>query len=668
MTVTISTAHPLPGFLGDEGLRLLLFGGKGGVGKTTCAAAAALHLAAKHPAASYLLVSADPAHSLLDCLAGGALGQNLTLREIDPQDSLARFRARHQQHLRTIALRGTFLDEADITQLLDLSMPGLDEMMALLEIVAWVKEERYACIVVDTAPAGHTLRLLGLPELMRKWLVVLDTMLAKHRFMAKLFSKTKTYRKDAADLYLEEMAADLRYLWTLLQSPAQCRFVPVLLAERLSVHVTRRMVAELASLQIPVRELVVNRLLASQPECPLCTARVATQTALIADIQQTFPGHAPWGLPLCLEETQGTQRLNALWAQLRPLDTWQQLAPARAPVPAPAPGSLAAVENPAYLPASSVRLLLFAGKGGVGKTTLACASALRLAEEWQGKEILLVSIDPAHSLSACLNRQIGPNEVRLSRGLSAIELDPEAEYARLKQRYVDEVAGVFERLSAQAHIHIEFDQEVIERLMDTAPPGLDEMLAITRIVELLDQGRYDLFILDTAPTGHLLRFLEMPELIEAWLKTFFGLFLKYRQVFRLPKMTQAMVELSKKVKQFRRVLTDPERAALMAVTIPTEMAHEETSDLVAACERLRVAVPVLFVNMVTPAASCPTCFALRRGELLLLQRYQKAFQAQSLSIVYRQESVEPERLGSLGRSLYTGMNSNQPVQHLVEHD
>ena len=666
MTVTISTAHPLPGFLGDEGLRLLLFGGKGGVGKTTCAAAAALHLAGQHPARSYLLVSTDPAHSLLDCLAGGALGQNLTLREIDPQDSLARFRARNNQHLSIIALRGTFLDKADISQLLELSMPGLDEMMALLEIVAWVKEERYACIVVDTAPAGHTLRLLGLPELMRKWLLVLDTMLAKHRFMAKLFSKTKTYLKDAADLYLEEMATDLRYLWTLLQSPAQCRFVPVLLAERLSVYVTRRMVEELASLHIPVRELVVNRLLASQPECPLCTARVATQTALIADIQQTFPGHAPWGLPLCLEETQGTQRLSALWAQLRPLNAWQQLVPASAPPStslAPALGSLAAVENPAYLPSSSMRLLLFAGKGGVGKTTLACASALRLAEEWQGKEILLVSIDPAHSLSACLNRQIGPNEVRLSRGLSAIELDPEAEYARLKQLYADEVAGVFERLSAQAHIHIEFDQEVIERLMDTAPPGLDEMLAITRIVELLDQGRYDLFILDTAPTGHLLRFLEMPELIEAWLKTFFGIFLKYRQVFRLPKITQAMVELSKKVKQFRRVLTDPERAALMAVTIPTQMAYEETSDLVAACERLRVAVPVLFVNMVTPAASCPTCSALRRGELLLLQRYQKTFREQSLSIVYRQESVEPERLGSLGRSLYKGINSNQPVQH-----
>jgi len=166
----------VPGFLQEEGIRLLLFGGKGGVGKTTCAAAA-LYLARKHPARSFLLVSTDPAHSLADCFAGDPPLENLVLREIDPQESLACFKAQHEEHLCTIALRGTFLDQADVSQFLDLSMPGLDEMMALLDIVAWVKEERYACIVVDTAPAGHTLKLLGLPALMRQWLAALDAML-----------------------------------------------------------------------------------------------------------------------------------------------------------------------------------------------------------------------------------------------------------------------------------------------------------------------------------------------------------------------------------------------------------------------------------------------------------------------------------------------------------
>ena len=306
----------VPDFLQEEGVRLLLFGGKGGVGKTTCAAAAALYLARKHPASSYLLVSTDPAHSLVDCFAGDPPLENLALREIDPQDCLVRFKARHEEHLRTIAMRGTFLDQADIAQFLDLSMPGLDEMMALLDIVAWVKDDRYACIVVDTAPAGHTLKLLGLPSLMRRWVAALDAMLAKYRYMAQLYRGA--YRKDAVDLYLEETLADLKNLWTLLRSPKRCRFVPVMLAEALSIHVTRVMLNELERLGLPVREVVVNRLLPAQTGCPLCAEWASRQMTAIEELTQVFSRYAFWGLPLFLDEVRGTERLLTVWAQVRP--------------------------------------------------------------------------------------------------------------------------------------------------------------------------------------------------------------------------------------------------------------------------------------------------------------------------------------------------------------
>lgn len=643
----------VPGFLQEEGLRLVLFGGKGGVGKTTCAAAAALYLARKHPARSFLLVSTDPAHSLADCFAGCPPLENLVLREIDPQESLARFKARHEEHLRTIALRGTFLDQADVAQLLDLSIPGLDEMMALLEIVAWVKEERYACIVVDTAPAGHTLRLLGLPALMRQWVAALDAMLAKYRYMARLYRGA--YRKDAVDLYLEETVADLTNLWTLLRSPKRCRFVPVMLAEALSIHVTRVMLSELERLDIPVREVVVNRLLPAQPGCPACAEWASRQTVAIEELTRVFSRYAFWGLPLFLEEMRGTERLLTVWEQARPLAQakWHD---ERGTLSDELKDSIirhSPVSNPAPLPVSSMKLLLFAGKGGVGKTTLACASALRLAEERRGEEILLFSIDPAHSLAACLGCEIGPQEIRVAPGLTAIELDAQAEYERLKQDYADELTGVFERATGQAGIDLAFDREVMERMLDVAPPGLDEMLALTRIVDLMDRSRYDLFVLDTAPTGHLLRFLEMPELIEKWLKTFFGLFLKYRDVFWLPKISQMMVDLSKKMKVFRRMLIDAKQAALVAVTIPTEMAYAETGDLVAACERLGMAVPILFVNMVTPPSSCPTCSVLRRAEEPVLDRYEAACAGRHMALVFRQEEPRGlERLRVLGRALY----------------
>ena len=87
------------------------------------------------------------------------------------------------------------------------------------------------------------------------------------------------------------------------------------------------------------------------------------------------------------------------------------------------------------LPAPLPRLtfLIFAGKGGVGKTTLACATAVRLAREFPGKEILLFSTDPAHSLAACLEAPLGPQPVRLGPGLTAMEIDAPGEFAALKK-------------------------------------------------------------------------------------------------------------------------------------------------------------------------------------------------------------------------------------------
>ena len=639
----------VPGFLQDKGLRLLLFGGKGGVGKTTCAAAAALELARQRPLESFLLVSTDPAHSLQDCFAGAAPPANLALREIDPAQSLARFKARHEEHLSTIALRGTFLDQSDVTRLLNLSIPGLDEMMALLEIEACLKDAQYACVVLDTAPAGHTLRLLGLPAQMRKWIAALDAMLAKYRYLTQLYQGQ--YEKDVVDRYLAETLADLKRLWALLHSPKRCRFVPVLLAETLSIHVTQMMLRELQTLRLPLQELVVNRLLPGAGDCTLCADALARQARALVELVSLFPKYNVWGLPVLANEVLGPAQLLALLKQARPLADFTT--PAAAVTPVLPVNAAALVSNPPPLPEASLQLLLFAGKGGVGKTTLACASALRLAQEEPTREVLLFSIDPAHSLAACLGREVGPQETRIAPGLSVIELDAQAEYARLKKNYADELTGVFGRSTAQTGIELAFDRDVMERMLDVAPPGLDEMLALTRIVDLMERRQYDLFVLDTAPTGHLLRFLEMPELMEKWLSTFFALFLKYRDIFWLPKITQMMVDLSKKMKAFRRLLTDATRAALYAVTIPTEMAYAETLDLVAACQRLGVAVPRLFINLLTPASHCPNCAAAHQAQQPLLARYQVAHAQRHLTSVFRQtEPRGAERLLALGRALY----------------
>jgi len=176
----------------------------------------------------------------------------------------------------------------------------------------------------------------------------------------------------------------------------------------------------------------------------------------------------------------------------------------------------------------------------------------------------------------------------------------------------------------------------MERILDLAPPGLDEIIALTQVMELLDRRGYQTLVLDSAPTGHLIRLLEMPDLVACWLKVFFGLFLKYRRIFRLPRVMQRLVEVSKHLKRLRALLADSDQCALYAVSILTIMAFEETNDLLAACGRMRLSVPVLFLNLANPPSDCPLCTAVRRRESLVREKYQEAFAHTPQVLVCRQ--------------------------------
>ncbi|MCK9377838.1 MAG: ArsA family ATPase [Syntrophobacterales bacterium] len=631
-------------FLKDPSLQLLLFGGKGGVGKTTCAVATALRLARAFPHQTFLIVSTDPAHSLNDSLAGLSLPANLTSQELDAQALLKAFRDRHRDKLREIAARGTFLDNQDINRFLDLSLPGLDELMGLLEIAGWVEQHSYDCIIVDTAPTGHTLRLLTVPELLQGWLRALDTLLAKHRFLIKRFQGS--YQRDELDNFILDLAAASRRMEKLLRDPKRCLFVPVALAEKMVIAETLALLSQLERMRVPVRDLVVNRLYPLNG-CPVCQEGRQRQTETLEEFCRNprLVKYRFWGVPFYPEEMRG-QVVTRFWDGIRSL-----------PEPAPAPLTQQPelrphVEAPPPCPSPALSLLIFAGKGGVGKTTLACATAVRLAHDFPDKEIFLFSSDPAHSLSACLKTPVGPAPVRIAPGLTALEIDAVRAFASWKAHYQREIGPALQFLFPQ--FDLPFDRQVMERLLDLAPPGLDEIMALTQAMDFLESGRYDVFVLDSAPTGHLLRLLELPELIDQWLKGLFGVLLKYNLTFRLPHFSQQLVRMSKELKLLRARWRDPNRTALYAVSILTEMALEETKDLAAACERLKINVPVIFLNQATPpSATCPWCAAMHRQELRLKARYLQEFDNRHLTTVYRQHEPRGlEPLAELGQALF----------------
>lgn len=634
-----------PRFLRPGGPHLLLFGGKGGVGKTTCALATALHQARAHPAAARLLVSTDPAHSLSDGLAGEAPPPNLRIEELDAVADLAAFRAAHGDQLREIARRGTFLDDHDIDRFLSLSLPGLDELMAVLAIGRRVAENRYRTVLVDTAPTGHTLRLLALPSAMRRWLDLLDTLLAKHRYMKEVFHGR--YTPDEPDRFILDLAAELTALDQLLRDLERCRFVPVTLAEPLVLEETIDLARALHAAGISTPELVVNQLY-PDTRCPACVAARAEQRKCLARYAAALRAIGrPWGLPVQPTEPRGGEALAAFRDGAAPIE---RILGTSATAP-PMPDALIKVEDPGSASGPDQRLWLFGGKGGVGKTTLACATALHLAATEPHRRILLFSSDPAHSLGDCLDLPVGPEPTQVRRNLAAMEVDAQDELAAMRSAYGKELEGFLAALSP--NLDFTFDRRVMEQMLDFAPPGIDEIAALTRALVLLRQGDYDRFVLDAAPSGHLIRLLELPDLIDDWLRAMFELLLKYKDALRIPRFAQRLVRLSRDLKFLRGLLGDPDRAGLVLVAIPTVLALEESRELVRACKRAGLRPRRLFLNLLTPCGACSLCTAQAERDENLIAEFAATFPDVPRTRIYRGAPPRsPEALISLGAALY----------------
>lgn len=154
------------------------------------------------------------------------------------------------------------------------------------------------------------------------------------------------------------------------------------------------------------------------------------------------------------------------------------------------------------------KILFFGGKGGVGKTTVSAATALALANE--GKKVLLVSTDPAHNLGHLFDRKIGPEPLKLSAGLDALELDPE----QTVNRHIKEVTAALHQLMP-VHLRGEVDKHME---LSRGAPGMQEAAMLERIAEVVEKGskEYDLIVFDTAPTGHTARLMALPEMMSAW--------------------------------------------------------------------------------------------------------------------------------------------------------
>ena len=530
------------------GRRATFVVGKGGVGKTTTAGALAVTLA--DAGTEVHLLSTDPAHSLTDLFGrsiggeplSGVCSQNLTVEELDAERVVEQRFGSLAPALQDLIERGTYLDAEDAESLLDAALPGLDELGAALRISALARGERR--LIVDTAPTGHTLRLLDMPGVLRNWAAAFDAMADKADVVASALLR-QSVRLDA-----EQQLAQL-----------------VEEADRFAAFVRE---AEFLVVTGPgaVVAAETDRLVRTLHDRELHVA---------GTIAAARPGStADHYLPLA-EAAAGCDALRSLWR----------------PVPPPvrsnggSSGEARALsqrtETHDDVPAALDReFVVFAGKGGVGKSTCAAALAVRLAREGP---VRLFGADPAGSLEDVL-----PGD--RPEGLEVLQVEADKELSRLQALYRQEVEDVFRAVGLDHAAGM--DREVVESLWDLAPPGVDELMAVSRLAA--EAPSTTRLVLDTAPTGHFLRLVAMPELALAWVHRILRILLKYRALGALDAPAEHLIRFAKRFRGLRDRLTDSSRTAIVAVTLDEPMVRAETHRLVDRLQELQLPLGAVVVN------------------------------------------------------------------------
>ena len=318
------------------------------------------------------------------------------------------------------------------------------------------------------------------------------------------------------------------------------------------------------------------------------------------------------------------------------------------------------------------RLLLFGGKGGVGKTTTSAATAVWLADS--GLRVLLVSSDPAHSTSDSLGVEIGsePTPIEGVDGLFGLEMDPESKISSL----LPKLGGMMDNMgsgggmgglgSLGMMLDPNAKQEMTEmrsevQTSDMVIPGLDEALAFDELLRHVEDPTWDVIVFDTAPTGHTLRFLSLPELIESWSDRLIRMMRVsggIRSMIFGRKESESMKEelerFRRRVLHVRRVLSNEEITSFTLVTIPERMGINETLRAHESLSEYKLPVPSCLVNRVTPEFDHP--FLLNRREAELERIEELKGQLENVEIATMElmdtEVVGIDRLRDVGIRLY----------------
>ncbi|CAN0206159.1 unnamed protein product [Ectocarpus sp. 6 AP-2014] len=596
--------------------RFVFFGGKGGVGKTSTAAAVAIQCA--DAGLRTLVISTDPAHSLGDALDQDVSGgepvriiglDNLSAMEVDTVEAVKEF----EEALSSFDISG-MAEEMGVPKDMVESL-GLSEFS---EVLANPPPG------IDELVAGHTLRLLGFPDFLENFLEKVIQLRGRMGGILNLLTGMfggGTNVVEKADMAVEKLQGykeRMMELRDLFKNQDATEFCIVTIPTQLAIAESKRLLEALNTQGVAVRNIVVNQIV-SPDSGPEYVARLHKgQSACIGRLQKLADGAAGAAADGALDispvpyfdmEVAGVYPLRYLGTAAYGggnEGNWKQLSSD-----------------------AEQRFIILGGKGGVGKTTSSSALGVKMADD--GYKTVIVSTDPAHSLGDALQMELKGGRLMPVAGivgtgsLHALEVDTEGavqEYKEVVDGFMRKVKTKSEKGDTTAGLVDQLNLEEFASVLDNAPPGTDELVALSKVLKLVkgdnEHGiKFDRVIIDTAPTGHTLRMLSYPEFLDGFFEKLIKIRNKLKGATAMLSMFSgggggASAEEEKefeedrdrlrdfqfKMMELQELFRDESKTEFVVVTIPSVLAVAETERLVAQLRSQEVPVKHVVVNKV----------------------------------------------------------------------
>lgn len=597
---------------------LSFFIGKGGVGKTTASAAYAVHVAARSTRKKVLLLSSDPAHSLADvfeqtvsCKSAKRVRLPFNCRlfvwQVDAERQFGDFLKEHKERLLRVLEAGTIFSRDDIEALLNTTLPGMTEMATLLSVSDVLRSREFDHVVVDTAPFGHTLRLFELPTYLSRFVDFLELAARRDQVLAAHFGGRAPWQNSGflAD-WREKVAAIRRALGE------DARLYVVSTPEKFSLNESLRSVTELRVHlpRVTIDAIVLNRAVLSKNNCKICRSNYQATRAARVFLKRHFPGADLFVARDAGAPVTGAAGLKAFGKHVfsgQPL-FWRPKAPRSREVKL----------NPATWPVLVTPLSLVVGKGGVGKTTISAGLGIHTRSKVR-VPVELCSVDPAPSLDDIFRASVDdrPRAVLGDPAFRASELDAPQLFREWADRMKDMVNEGLTPETSDVHVDFGFERQLFFQLLDSVPPGLDEIFAVLRLMEVLS-SKSSRIIIDMAPTGHALELLRTPERILGWTRLLLKSLAAHRTLSVVKELGVKVAELGKEVRDLAGSLTNAGHTQIFTVMLPEALPDLETERLMRELRTLKLASRSIFVNRFLfqeDIGRCASCQLAREWQL-----------------------------------------------------